>query len=329
MRSERIDIWEQEEYSYPAAFGFRPNLRTYLHEDSRVRPCVLVIPGGGYRMAAPSEAEIVAKCFYEKGYHTFVGTYTNNLLGLAPLKLLPLHEISRMVRLIRSRAQEYRIHPEQIVVCGFSAGAHLCGSLCVHWQDVEDSRYAGVSNRPDGAILSYPVITSGPFAHRDSFTALLGDHPSDEELDYMSLEKQVTGRTPPVFLWQTVTDETVPVENSYLMAEALRKAGIPFEHHVFPKGAHGLSLSNQDWAERRFGEPYTMEQLVCIAAAARDGRISMSREHLGMLDYILHPETAPASLFPANPPVKEAAVWPDLADVWMRENCFSGSGCTA
>ena len=74
MEPVRVDLWEEGEYTYPAAFGFRPNLRLYLHDDEEVRPCVLVIPGGGYRYVSPSEGEIVAKCFFEKGYQTMVGT---------------------------------------------------------------------------------------------------------------------------------------------------------------------------------------------------------------------------------------------------------------
>ena len=68
MRCERIDIWNEGEYAYPAAFGFRPNLRAYLHAGPQARPCVLVIPGGGYRVVSPTEGEIVAKCFYDRGY---------------------------------------------------------------------------------------------------------------------------------------------------------------------------------------------------------------------------------------------------------------------
>lgn len=325
MQHERISIWNTEEYNYSAAYGFQPNLRTYLHEDNQPRPCMLVIPGGGYRMVSPTEGEIVAKCFYEKGYQAFVGTYTTNFLSLETLQMQPLNDISRMVRLIRSHAAEFHVVPEQIVVCGFSAGAHLCGSLGVHWKDVEDTAYPGISNRPDGMILSYPVITSGEYAHQDSFNALLGDHPAEDDLDYMSLEKQVRPNTPPAFLWQTASDELVPVENSYLMAMALKKAGIPFEHHVFPKGMHGLSLANEDWADGCFGEPYTMEQIVCLARVAEDGVIQVPPEALGFLNFFAHPETADPASFSPGKPLLEVSVWPDLADRWMRLNCF-GTG---
>lgn len=322
MRQERINLWQDGEYKYAAAFGFQPNLRFYLHEDAEERPCVLVIPGGGYRMVSPTEGEIVAKWFFDRGYQAFVGTYTTNLLGLEPLKSQPLNDISRMVRLIRSQAEAFHIAQGQIILCGFSAGAHLCGSLCVHWKDVPDARYDDLSNRPDGAILSYPVITSGEFAHRDSFTALLGDGASEEELTYMSLEKQVTADTPPIFLWQTATDELVPVENSYLMAMALKKAGVSFEHHVFPQGRHGLSLSNADWAAGRFGEPYSMEQLVCLVKAGEEGKVAVPPEARGVLNFILHPETAPSDLAQSYQPVRQVAVWPELADQWIRDNCL-------
>ena len=88
------------------------------------------------------------------------------------------------------------------------------------------------------------MITSGEFAHRDSFRALLGN--KEETLSAkMSLENQVTKDTPPTFLWHTFTDGLVPVENSMLFATALCKAKVPVELHIFPKGAHGLGLGNR------------------------------------------------------------------------------------
>ena len=319
MESRQFRVWKDGEYTYPAAFGFVPGFRTYLHEDGETRPGVLVIPGGGYRMVVPSEGEVVARRFMELGYQCFVGTYTTNMGGLATLGLQPLRDISRLVRFIRSRAEEFRLDPTRLVVCGFSAGGHLCGSLCVHWQDVEDPdpALARFSNRPDGAILSYPVITAGPHAHRDSFVSLLGADAGAEELEYMSLETQVTRDTPPIFLWQTVTDELVPVENTYLMAEALLKAGVSFEHHVFPRGPHGLSVSNDAWERADFGEPYPMEQLYRLADAVRDGRAQVSPEVRAGLEMFAHPDPERASAW-VHKALPEVAVWPELADRWMR-----------
>ena len=107
--------------------------------------------------------------------------------------------------------------------------------------------YQTASAKPNAVILSYPVITSGDCAHRGSFTALLGADASEEELEYMSLEKQVTEDMPPCFLWQTATDELVPVQNSFLFAQALQEKKIPYAFHVFSKGKHGLSLADEAW----------------------------------------------------------------------------------
>lgn len=226
MRTEQIDLWDKDEYQYGAAFGFIPNIHGYIHDENEdMRTCLIVVPGGGYRTVSPTEGEIVAKKFYDMGYNTFVCTYTTNILLLEPLKMQPLKDLSRAVRYVRKYAEEF--HISKVVVCGFSAGGHLAGSLCVHWQDVDDEKQEmnHISSRPDAAILSYPVITSGEFAHLDSFKALLGEPMGLEDREYMSLEKQVTDHTPPIFLWQTITDELVPVENSILMVQALKEKG--------------------------------------------------------------------------------------------------------
>jgi acetyl esterase/lipase len=128
---------------------------------------------------------------------------------------------------------------------GFSAGGHLALSETLFYREA----YAAVpgvnpdSGRPDALILCYPVVSSGGFAHRGSFDALLGENPAPALLKLLSLENQITDGLPPVFLWHTYTDQSVPVENSLFLAGALRRAGIPLEMHIFPEGKHGLSLA--------------------------------------------------------------------------------------
>ena len=244
MKEFSEKIWQENEYNYAAAYGFIPSIHSYIHDEAsdENRDCMLIVPGGGYCMCVSHEGELVAKVFYEQGMNVFVLSYTTDITMSVPLKKQPLEDISRAVRFIRKRAGEYHIKDKKLIVCGFSAGAHVCGSLAVHYEDIADANpaYAEISNRPDGAILSYPVITSGEYTHIYSIQTLLGKEPSQEELDYYSIEKQVKTTTPPCFIWQTEEDELVPVENSYLMAEALRKNKIPFAHYVFPKGFHGL-----------------------------------------------------------------------------------------
>lgn len=315
MKKERINLWKENEYYYPCAYGFMPNMVSYIHEDGEKHPCMVVVPGGGYCVVSNTEGEIVAKKFYDYGYNAFVVTYTTNLLFKEPLKVQPMEDLSRAIRLIRRDADLYGILPSQLTLCGFSAGAHLCGSICVHYEDVQETEesLADVSNRPNSAILSYPLITTGKYAHRDSFNALIGIDPTEEELDYFSLEKQVTPNTPPTFLWQTMTDELVPVENSYLYEAALRKAGVNHAHHVYSAGHHGLSLGDENWAERRYGEPYTLEQTFKVVDLIKENKIDVPEERKQELLMMFGGGEMPKEL-----PCPEVQSWPELAVNWLK-----------
>lgn len=264
MITKTINLWEHEEYEFPCAGNFVPNITAYLHTDDQAHPAMLVVPGGGYAMVSPTEGEIVAKKFYHAGYQAFVLTYTTNMFRLKALEKQPLKDVSRAVCHIRKHADELRIKDGLVVCCGFSAGAHVVGSLAVHYhdEDLKHAPYGQISNRPDAILLCYPVITTGAKAHRDSFELLLGPDPSEEQLTWASLEKQVTPDTPPAFLWQTLTDELVPVDNSILYAKACRENSVPCELHLFMSGAHGMSLADEDWASNNLGENslYTMMQ---------------------------------------------------------------------
>lgn len=320
MKTIRFSIWEDGEYTWPQGYGFVPFLTGYLHEDNKERPCVLVVPGGAYYIASPTEAGIVALDFYHKGYQTFVLTYTTNLLGTIPLKDQPMRDLARAVRIVRSRSKEYSIKPDCIATCGFSAGGHLTASEGVHYNDIEEKNplYSNVSARPDAMLLCYPVITSGPYTHEGSMQNLLGANPTADELKYMSLETQVTSQTPPSFLWQTVTDEVVPVENSYLFADACKKNCVSFAHHVFSQGPHGLSLATASWAQGIFGELYTLDPFKYTIDAIKSGtaNVDVSKEKLADL------EREFPNHMPGNPcsrePNAEVSIWPCLADAWLQ-----------
>ena len=107
------------------------------------------------------------------------------------------------------------------------------------------------SSRPDLGILCYPVITMGPFTHEGSKKNLLGANPPEQLIEFLSNEKQVTRDTPSTFLFHTFEDTAVPVENSLMFADALRKHGVSFDLHVYEKGRHGIGLGN--------GHPWTKD----------------------------------------------------------------------
>jgi acetyl esterase/lipase len=154
--------------------------------------------------------------------------------------------------------------------------------------------------------------------------ALLGKDATEEELEYMSLEKQVTSDTPPCFLWHTATDEQVPVQNSYLMAEACLQHGVPFALHIFSKGQHGLSLANEDWAECNYGGYYTMDQMLEQLQFLIDNGIPLPEpfnqfEIPKGIDIKTIAAADAKAHMPKQNPVPEVMVWPELADQFIKE----------
>ena len=244
--------FEKIKISVPADGGADAELYCYISEVSeqysiKERKAILVCPGGGYAMTSDREAEPIARFYMAHGYSAFVLRYT---CAPIPDEYVPLAQACAAMKIIRENAEKWRIIKNNIAVIGFSAGAHLAGSLATMWGDkvlTERFGFDGAVSRPDAAILCYPVITGGIHAHRGSFVNLVHENdPDGEKTKYWSLENRVTKDTCPCFLWHTASDTCVPVENSLIFASALSANNIPFELHVFPKGVHGLSLMTSE-----------------------------------------------------------------------------------
>ena len=218
-------------------------LTVYLRaSDSRMpnaleRPLVLVVPGGGYNHVSPREGDPVALQFAAAGYHTAVLDYA---VGEKAQNWLPMRQLAEAIGLVRAHAAAWHVLPGKIAVCGFSAGGHLALSGAVL-----DIPGESAQPRPDAVILGYPVITAGEHAHRGSFERLAGSADLAVQQQF-TLEDKITPRTPPVFVWHTMEDETVPVENTLMLLQALHKAGVPCEAHLFEKGVHGTSISTAE-----------------------------------------------------------------------------------
>ena len=219
----------------------------------RKRPAILILPGGGYQYCSEREAEPVAYPYLAAGYSAFVLRYSVMEHSAWPN---PLRDYERAMEFILEHAEEWNILPDKIAVIGFSAGGHLAANLATSVGD-EDIREQGGMDpdavRPNALMLSYPVITAGKYAHRGSFQCLLGDQAHNQALlDKFSIEKHIDAKTPPVFVWHTMTDDAVPVKNTLMLIQACRAAGVSIEAHLFPEGSHGLSLANAETAGNGF-----------------------------------------------------------------------------
>jgi acetyl esterase/lipase len=219
----------------------------FAPKDKATGAAIVVFPGGGYsHLSDVKEGSAVAEWLNSLGVTAFVLKYRLGMRYHAPA---PLLDAARAVRIVRAQAKEWNLDPNRIGVLGFSAGGHLAATLGTHFDagkaDASDA-VDRVSSRPDLLILVYPVITMGEFTHAGSKKNLLGDSPSPDLIKNYSNELWVTKDTPPTFLVHSVADPGVPVENSLLFADALRKAGVPFEIHLYEKGPHGFGLAPDD-----------------------------------------------------------------------------------
>ncbi len=245
---ERILLWPE---GAPGAIGSepadRPALTMYLPPERANGTSVVVAPGGGYgHLALDHEGKQIAEWLNARGVAAFVLEYR---LGPRDRHPAPLLDAQRAVRYVRSRAAGLGLDADRVGIWGFSAGGHLASTVVTHF-DKGNAAAADpidrMSSRPDFAILAYPVISFGTFAHSGSRRNLLGDDPAPALVDLLSNEKHVTADTPPVFLFHTGDDPGVPVENSLLFYGALRKVGVPAELHVFEHGRHGVGLAPLD-----------------------------------------------------------------------------------
>lgn len=220
-------------------------VKGYLWDDydtlsaHKTRPALVICPGGAYRWRSPREKDPPAFEFLSMGYQAFILEYS---CGESAGECRPVRELAETVRLLRRNHKAWRIDPDKIAVLGFSAGGHLAASLGALWNDPELALPA--QSRPDALVLCYPVISTGEFAHEESAQWVSG---GDEALrGKLHLWERVTADFPPAFLWHGGEDDSVPPENSLLLAVELKRHGVPFEYHLFGSGAHGISTCTQE-----------------------------------------------------------------------------------
>ena len=244
MKLEFVDVYQ--EYGLLRGSAEAGFLRAWIPDvlktvsTNRKRPAVLILPGGGYHHTSEREAEPVALRFAVRGYAAFVLHYS-----CAPSHFpVQLREAALALRYIRENCQRFSVDPTMVAAVGFSAGGHLCGMLgtmydCPEVADIGQAKLL----RPDALGLCYPVAVSWGNTHRESFENLTAGDP--ELKQRLSLDRLVRGDMPPVFLWHTRNDGSVPCRNSLLLAVALEEHGVDFAMHIYHRGCHGLSTADE------------------------------------------------------------------------------------
>jgi acetyl esterase/lipase len=231
-----------------------PTLTIYEATAPAQQPvaAMIVCPGGGYGGLAEHEGSHYAKWLNEQGIAAFVLKYRLGSAGYRHPAML--QDAARAIRTVRARAREWNVDTNRVGIIGSSAGGHLASTLLTHFNFAENKPtdssdpIDALSCRPDLGVVCYPVITmDGPSTHSGSRKNLLGENPSPELVRELSNQLHVTKDTPPTFIWHTAEDKGVLVENSLMFAEAFAKAKVPFELHIYEKGAHGLGLGSRTY----------------------------------------------------------------------------------
>ena len=248
--NQSLPLWPD---GAPGALGTEskdiPTLTPFLPDSAKASGAAIVIcPGGGYGGLADHEGSQYARWLNEQGIAGFVLKYRLGSGGYRHPSML--QDAARALRIVRARADEWKIDPKRIGIMGSSAGGHLASTLLTHFDagkpDAADL-VERASSRPDLGILCYPVISMGEHTHQGSKNNLLGKDPSPELVRELSNELQVTKETPPCFVWHTWEDKGVKIENALSFANALQAAGVRFDLHVYERGPHGIGLGTREW----------------------------------------------------------------------------------
>ena len=253
MKRESIFFWESD----PTV-----SLEAYVPDKGENLPAVVILPGGAYFALSDREGAEVAEYFAERGFAAFVLRYStmhpsfdrpHTPINPHTVFPEPLYEVAASLKLIRHRAEDFRVNTDSISLMGFSAGGHLAANYCSEWCGGELLKAVEAEKndvRPNACILCYAATR----LHKASATmnmAVFGEREAypDELLKTRCAAENIGRNTPPTFLWHCATDAMVPVAQSIEMAAALAEEGVPYELHIFSEGQHATGISEGMAAE--------------------------------------------------------------------------------
>lgn len=237
------------------------------HQLPIIRPAIIICPGGAYIGITEKEAEPVAMKFLSEGYHVFILRYS---IGVGQAMFpAPFLDAARAVMLVRENARRWCVDPDKIALCGFSTGGHVASVLATSWQDsfiAEALNSPSELFKPNALILCYPLLDIVQFRKKCMarspemepliemiLTAAYGSlNPSDALVDEWTCKNRISSHMPPTFIWTTTEDAIMDVEECLDFIKGLAVHDIPYEFHIFEKGAHGLSLADQTVGYKAF-----------------------------------------------------------------------------
>jgi len=220
----------------------------FIIKDKKNAPCVIICPGGGYeRVSFHNEGIPVAHALNERGFNAFVLNYR-----IAPNYYpIPQMDLVRGIKFVRANYEKLNINPEDLTIMGFSAGAHLCGTVAASYDRVPDEthRYDHISARPDQVCLCYPVSSFINDAHKGSVLNHLGSEREAALRKELSVELMLTQDYPPTYLWACTDDPVVNVNNTINLERAMESLDVPHRMKLFLSGGHGIGLGEGTLAE--------------------------------------------------------------------------------
>ena len=230
---DTIELLKKKQQEQPDHLSYvdNPTFEVYPAPGEKANGCAAIVcPGGGYNMLSwPKEGTEVAEWLNTLGVTAFVLKYRVPRRDPERIHWEPMQDLQRAIRLVRHRADQWKIEPNRVGVVGFSAGGHLAVMAGTHFDARSYDRVDeadDLSCRPD---FICPI-----------YVAYLGDGFKDDKPEIGGLV-QVTENTPPTFLAVSADDNERGAQSALLFL-TLHQQGVPAELHIYSQGGHGYGL---------------------------------------------------------------------------------------